>query len=62
MLDIKFIRENKKLIQENCQNRRIKANIDELLELDISRRENLKKIESLRAERNKKSKGKPNDE
>ena len=62
MLDIKFIRENKELIKENCKNRRAKVNIDEFLELDEVRRDGLKKIENLRAERNKKSKGKPSDE
>lgn len=62
MLDIKFIRENKELIKNNCKNRRIKVDIDEFLKLDRQRRENLHKIESLRAERNVKSKGKPSSE
>jgi seryl-tRNA synthetase len=62
MLDIKFIRENIDLIRENCANRKVKVDIDELLVLDESRRDNLAKIETLRAERNKKSKGKPTDE
>ncbi|MDD2757876.1 MAG: serine--tRNA ligase [Patescibacteria group bacterium] len=62
MLDIKFIRENVDLVKENCVNRKVKVDIDKLLALDESRRENLSKIETLRAERNKKSKGKPTDE
>lgn len=62
MLDIKFIRENTELIKQNCGNRRVKIDIDELLNLDEQRRENLKKLEDLRAEKNKGSKGKPTPE
>lgn len=62
MLDIKFIRENTELIKQNCENRRVKIDIDELLNLDEQRRENLKKLEDLRAEKNKGSKGKPSPE
>jgi seryl-tRNA synthetase len=62
MLDIKFIRENLDAVEKNCANRKVKVDIDKLLALDESRRANLSKIESLRAERNKKSKGKPTHE
>lgn len=62
MLDIKFIRENLDAVKKNCVNRKIKVDLDKLLELDESRRANLSKIEELRAERNQKSKGKPTEE
>lgn len=62
MLDIKLIRENTELVKQNCVNRRVKVDIDELLRLDEQRRENLKALEDLRAEKNKGSKGKPTPE
>lgn len=62
MLDIKFIRDNLKLVQKNCDNRRVKISIDELLCVDAERREATKKLEDLRATRNQKSKGKPSPE
>ena len=62
MLDIKFIRDNKDLVKENCKNRRVNLDIDLLLQLDGERREALKEIENLRALRNSKSKGKPSAE
>ncbi len=56
MLDIKFIRENTKIVKENIkkkfQNDKIKK-VDELLEKDKKYRELLQKSEKLRAERNK---------
>ncbi len=62
MLDIKFIRQNPELVKKNCKDRRIEVDIDKLLELDEARRDNIKKVEQLRAERNKKSQGKPSEE
>ncbi|MDD4476817.1 MAG: serine--tRNA ligase [Patescibacteria group bacterium] len=62
MLDIKFIRENKELVKNNCENRRVKIDLDRLLNLDEKRKELMKKSEDLRALRNQKSKGKPSDE
>ncbi|MEK7680591.1 MAG: serine--tRNA ligase [Patescibacteria group bacterium] len=62
MLDIKYIRENKEKIILNCRNRNVKIDIDELLKMDEKRKEYLKKNEDLRAERNRKSKGKPSVE
>ncbi|MEK7149946.1 MAG: serine--tRNA ligase [Patescibacteria group bacterium] len=53
MLDIKFIRENKDAIKENCKNRNIKCDIDRLLELDEKRRELILKIDELKAEKNR---------
>lgn len=59
MLDIKFIRENTKLIKENSKNRLSEVDIDELLALDKTRRELTVQIDQMRAERNAKSKTKP---
>lgn len=60
MLDIQFIRENPKLVEEKAGQKNIKVDIDKLLKTDEDRRELLQKIEKLRAERNEltaKSKG-----
>ncbi len=62
MLDIKFIRDNKDLIKENCKNRNVKIDIDEFLELDERRRESITKIDEMRAKRNVGSKTKPTEE
>jgi len=59
MLDIKYIREHKDEIKKNCENRLSLANINELLSLDEQRRQAISKIDTLRSERNLKSKGKP---
>ncbi|PIR44308.1 serine--tRNA ligase [Candidatus Wolfebacteria bacterium CG10_big_fil_rev_8_21_14_0_10_31_9] len=53
MLDIKFIRENKDLVQENCKNRNIKCDIGALLKLDDERRDLIQKIDVFKAEKNK---------
>jgi len=53
MLDIKFIRENKKKVKENCQKRQCDVNIDQLLKVDKERRKVIQKIEEIRAEKNK---------
>jgi len=62
MLDIKFIRDNKELVQQNCLNRHVKMDIEALLKSDEERRNILKQIEDLRATRNLGSKGKPTPE
>ncbi len=62
MLDIKFIRENIELVKQNCANRRVKIDINKLLETDDERRTLMKKVEILRASRNQGSKGKPTEE
>lgn len=62
MLDIKFIRENLELVKNNCTNRRVKVDLDKLISLDEKRKGIIKRIEDLRATRNEKSKGKPNEE
>jgi len=61
MLDIKFIRENKEAVKTNCANRGVKVDIEKLLELDGRRREILKLVEILRAERKQASKSKPSE-
>ncbi|KKR21441.1 MAG: Serine-tRNA ligase [Parcubacteria group bacterium GW2011_GWE2_39_37] len=62
MLDIKFIRENTKLVKKNTANRLVDVDIDRLLLLDKNRREGEAKLDLLRAERNKASKIKPTPE
>lgn len=61
MLDIKFILENKELVKQNCNNRKIKINLDELSTLDEDKRGLSKKIEDLRGKRNAISKTKPEE-
>ena len=56
MLDIKFIRENPKLVKEACKNKGIKIDIDRFLDLDKKRRELLQALEDMRAEKNKANK------
>jgi len=56
MLDIKFIRENSELIKEGCQKKQVKVDIDRLLEVDEKRRETLRALEDIRAQKNKASK------
>ncbi len=65
MLDIQFIRDNPEFVAEKSAQKNIKVDINKLLKLDEGRRELLKQIEELRAERNEltaQSKGKkPNE-
>lgn len=62
MLDIKFIRDNTELVQQNCKNRLVNVNIGELLKLDKRRRDLETEIDDLRAKRNAASKSKPTPE
>lgn len=62
MLDIKFIRENKGVVKENCENRHFAVDIDRLLEVDELRRAKVREVEDLRALRKAGSKGKPSPE
>jgi len=50
MLDLKFIVENQKLVEENARNKNIPVDIAAIVELDKRRRELLVKTENLRAE------------
>ncbi|MBM2818032.1 MAG: serS [Parcubacteria group bacterium] len=52
MLDIKFIRENKEIVQEGARKKRIDFNVEDLLKADDRRRELLSSIEKKRAEQN----------
>ncbi len=62
MLDIKFIRENTEKIKQNTKNRLTNVDIDELLNLDQSRRDLMQEIEQMRSDRNQHSKTKPTPE
>ncbi len=62
MLDIKIIRENPDSVKKNSENRLAKVEIDRILELDNKRRDNIAKIDDLRAKRNASSKTKPTPE
>jgi len=66
MLDIKYIKENKKAIQKAAQEKKINLNIEELLALSEKRKQLLKEIEELRFQRNElaaeNKKGKPSRE
>jgi len=53
MIDIKFIRENPKEVEEGCKKRGVDCDVDKILELDEKRREVLGKVEELRAQQNK---------
>ncbi len=52
MLDIKFIRENKDVVQAGAQKKHVEINIADLVALDDTRRETLTSIEKKRAEQN----------
>lgn len=66
MLDIQFIRDNPELVKEKSQQKQVKVDIDQLLELDAQRRTRLTQIEGLRAKRNdhadKLKQGKPSEQ
>lgn len=51
MLDIRFIRENPELVQENTNLKGYKVNVSELLEVDSKRRETQQQIDELRRAR-----------
>jgi len=53
MLDIKFIRNNKELIEEAIKNKNINLDLEELLSLDEKRRDLIKKIDELNFEQKK---------
>ena len=56
MLDIKFIRENPQKVQDGCEKKQVKCDIDRLLEVDKKRREILPALEDMLAQKNKASK------
>ncbi len=53
MLDIKFIRENREIVQEGAKKKRVDIDIEKLIALDDERLKELKEIEDLRAEVNR---------
>ncbi len=53
MLDIKFIRENKDIVQLGAKKKRVEVDIDALVALDDERLKILKEVEDLRGEVNK---------
>ncbi|MGB9592079.1 MAG: serine--tRNA ligase, partial [Candidatus Kryptoniota bacterium] len=53
MLDIKFIRENPERVREGIKQKREKDILDEVLRLDLERRELLIKFERIKSERNR---------
>lgn len=53
MLDIKFIRENKEIVQNGAKKKHIDVDIEKLVALDEQRLKELKEIEDLRSEVNK---------
>jgi seryl-tRNA synthetase len=53
MLDIKFIRENKDIVQAGAKKKRIEVDIDMLIGLDDERLKQLKEVEELRSEVNR---------
>ena len=53
MLDLKFIRENPELVKQSVENKNEKSTVDQVLELDIERRNLIQKAEDLKAQKNK---------
>lgn len=56
MLDIKYIRDNRDLLQKAIQDKRMKIDLDRLLSLDENMRKQQTELENLQAERNRISK------
>ncbi len=55
MLDIKYIRENPKKVQEGADKKQVDVDVNELLEVDKKRRELIQKAEEVRAKKNEAS-------
>ncbi|MBN2197696.1 serine--tRNA ligase [Candidatus Wolfebacteria bacterium] len=53
MLDIKYIRENFDKVKDVCLKKKVKCDIERILELDKKRRELIQEIEDFKAEQNK---------
>ncbi len=53
MLDLAYIREHKEEVREILKNRAPKLNFDDFLRIDVERRELLREVEALKAEKNK---------
>ena len=61
MLDLKFIRENIELVRQAIESRQATAPVDEILELDLERRQKLRELEDLRYARKAISREKERD-
>lgn len=53
MLDIKFIRENKDIVQAGAKKKRVNIDVDQLIALDDERLKELQEVEELRSEINR---------
>ncbi len=65
MLDIKFIRENPKLIQKGAKDKGVDIDVDKILSVDLDYRNSLGEVQVIREKRNKLAvqiKGKPTEE
>ena len=56
MIDVKLIRENIELVEENLRKRRSKVSLDKLKSLESERLKLLKEVENDRAKKNESSK------
>ena len=56
MLDIQYIRENPKKVQEGADKKQVDVDIDKLLKVDERRRELIQEVEDIRAKKNRASK------
>lgn len=62
MLDIKFIRENKKLVEKAIKDKNVEVDLELLLKLSEQRKDLLQRVELLQAQRNQLAKDKSNIE
>lgn len=56
MLDIKLIRQNPEIVREALINKGVKVDLDQIIALDVQRRQILQEVEQLKAKRNEVSK------
>jgi len=61
MLDLKFIRENTDIVRQALEKRQDSAPLDEILELDVERRQKIRELDDLRQERKSISREKEKD-
>ncbi|MCB0732635.1 MAG: serine--tRNA ligase, partial [Ignavibacteriae bacterium] len=52
MIDIKLIRENPELVKQGIANKNDKSSVDDILAVDLERREKLQLVEDLKSKRN----------
>jgi len=57
MIDIKFIRENPKLVKRKARDKGVDIDIDRILKMDKKRRDLIQEVEKLKAEKNKLASG-----